>query len=61
MEVCPVCYWENADFSKEEEEEGLSSNTVSLEEARQNFKKFGAAEKFFTDYVRKPYPDEIKD
>jgi hypothetical protein len=35
------------------------ANEVSLNQARANFLKYGAAEQRFVSYVRKPKPDEL--
>jgi hypothetical protein len=58
-DVCPVCFWEDDDYQTDDPESDGGANEVSLIEARENFKKFGAIEKRFINDVRKPNPDEI--
>ena len=48
--ICPVCFWENDVFMK---------NNMTLEQARDNFKKYGACDKKFINNVREPNQDEI--
>ena len=57
-EICEVCYWEDdpAQFHDPESENG--ANKVSLREARENFRAFGAAEQRFLDNVRPARPEE---
>jgi hypothetical protein len=59
FEICPVCYWEddNVQFHDIYFEGG--ANKESLNEARQNYKKFGASSFQFLNYVRPPLPDEF--
>lgn len=59
-EICPVCYWEDdaAQFG-DPTFEGDGANGVCLEEARRNFRQFGASEREALEYVRPPNPDEF--
>jgi len=58
FEICEVCYWENdgIQFSDPDYEGG--ANAVSLNQARQNFKKLGTSEACFTGSVRQPTAEE---
>jgi hypothetical protein len=58
-EVCEVCFWDDdpVQLAKPGYEGG--ANTVSLNDARENFRKFGASEPRFKDNVRPPRPKEI--
>jgi hypothetical protein len=47
-ELCEVCFWEVE----------AGSNSVTLEEARENYRAFGASEERFIDNVRPPRPEE---
>lgn len=58
-DICPVCYWEDDKVQNEDPEYAGGANHVSLNEARDNFKKFGACEEQLTIYVREPRADEI--
>jgi len=58
-EICPVCFWEDDPVQSEDHAYSGGANTLSLNESRENFKKYGATEKRFIQSVRKPYEDEI--
>lgn len=58
--ICLVCLWENDPFISLETEPRDSNHGVSLLEARENYKKFGACEKEMLPHVRPPQKDEIK-
>ena len=45
--ICPVCYWENDVFTELDDEPSDENEGMTLNEARENFKKFGVcAERF---------------
>lgn len=54
--ICPVCFWEDDGTTGEH---GFSPNGVSLEEARQNYQKFGADTERNIKHVRPPLTEEI--
>ena len=58
-DICPVCFWEDDPIQLEDPECEGSANRVSLEQARLNYKKFGACEKEMLPHVRKPNYDEM--
>lgn len=58
-DICPVCYWEDDPFqSVNPDQEGMA-NSVSLNQARINYKKFGACQEDMIKYVRPPKKDEL--
>lgn len=60
--ICPICFWENDIFMKDMnyiKEHSDSNRSMTLEQARENFKKYGACDKEFVNKVRKPNTDEI--
>ena len=60
--ICPVCFWENDVFMKDmhdTKEQSDSNRCMTLEQARLNFKIFGACDKEFINKVREPNTDEI--
>lgn len=59
-DICPVCFWEDDAQQNQNPELKGGANTVSLKEAKKNFRKFNACEERFTKYVRKPLQDELK-
>jgi hypothetical protein len=54
MQLCPVCFWEDAPGDARYN----GSNQVSLVEAQRNFAKFGACERCYQNAVRHPLHDE---
>jgi len=50
--ICPVCYWENDVFIKSDDEPSDENGGMTLNQARENYKKFGVCEERFvkTDY-----------
>jgi len=58
FEICPVCFWEDDNVQNKNESYEGGANRISLKEARENFRKFGASAKKYIANVRKPLPDE---
>lgn len=56
--VCPVCFWEDCSLADQEPNRPFGANKVSLNEARANFKKFGASQEKFITLVRDALVDE---
>lgn len=54
-DICPVCFWEKDDVPPDF---AGGANSVSLFEARENFKKIGACEERFVNKVRPPLETE---
>lgn len=59
FDICPVCYWEDDNIQFENPKYAGGANEMSLEEARKNFKEFGAVSKKYLDNVRLPLEDEM--
>jgi hypothetical protein len=59
--ICPVCFWEDdgQDDRNADEVVGGPNYELSLTQARQNFREFGAASRRVLPHVRKPTSDEI--
>lgn len=59
FEICPICNWEDdyVQFNDPDWEGG--ANDYSLNQSRQNYKKFGAASLRHLKKVRAPLPEEI--
>jgi hypothetical protein len=57
--ICPVCWWEDDEVQARDPDYGGGANRVSLRQARENFRHFGAADSEFTSKVRKPTDEEI--
>ena len=60
FEICPVCFWEDDNVQFEDPIYAGGANSVSLNQARENFRLFGAVSKEFVGQVRKPLPEEIR-
>jgi hypothetical protein len=59
--ICPVCFWEDDDAQFRDLSLAGGANVVSLAEARQNFRTFGASHRAHTDSVRPPRAAERPD
>ena len=53
-EVCPVCFWTENSFQFKNPDSEKGENGISLNTARENFKKFGASQEKFMQYSREP-------
>ncbi|MBX9844927.1 MAG: hypothetical protein K2Z80_24260 [Xanthobacteraceae bacterium] len=62
FEMCPVCWWEDdgQDDHDAQVARGGPNGTISLAEARENYRRFGASEALYADRVRKPRPEETE-
>lgn len=58
FEICPVCYWEDDYVQYNNPNLTGGANKESLNQARQNFKKFRASSKKVLKFVRQPLEDE---
>lgn len=57
--ICPVCYWQDDYVQLNDPYFEGGANEVSLIQARENYRAFGAKEKRVISYVRKPLPEEL--
>ena len=60
-EICQVCFWHD-DGQDDDEAElvwGGPNGSLSLTQARANYKVFGACEEKFLSNVRPPKPEEL--
>lgn len=60
FEMCPVCWWEDdgQDEADADVVRGGPNGSLSLSDARANYRKFGASVPSFIGSVREPTPDE---
>ena len=62
FEMCPVCWWE--DDGQDDHDapvvRGGPNGRISLAEARENYRRFGASEACYAGSVRKPQPEEME-
>jgi Cysteine-rich CPCC len=61
FEICPVCFWEDdgQDEADADEVRGGPNGVLSLTQARQNFRRYGAADEKNVGKVRRPNPEEM--
>ena len=58
FDICPICYWQKDFFQEKNTDDSGGPNLISLQEAKENFKIFGAIEKQFKKHVRLPFDNE---
>lgn len=56
--ICQVCFWEDDSVQFDDPEYRGGANRVSLNEAKMNFKQFGACELEMREFVRAPREGE---
>jgi len=59
VDICEVCFWQYDVVAHNKPETVQGANNVTLNDARENFKLFGACEESFIDKVRKPRLKEL--
>ena len=59
FEICPICNWEDDYVQYNDLNFKGGANKESLNEARENYKKFGASAQKYIKEVRAPFSDEI--
>ena len=59
FEICPVCFWEDDNVQNEDPNYDGGANGINLNQAKENFAKFGAVHKKFIREVRELLPEEI--
>ncbi|MBN1368538.1 MAG: hypothetical protein JW967_11495 [Dehalococcoidales bacterium] len=57
-EICPICFWEDDPVQFNNPNYQSGANKVSLNQAKINFKLFGAVDEDSIKYVRKPLNSE---
>lgn len=58
FDICPVCGWEDDSIQSFDASYEGGANRISLNQARENYKKIGAIEECFLDSVRPPTDEE---
>ena len=59
VDICDVCHWQYDLVAHDYANTVIGPNKVSLNQASENFKAFGAKTERFINYVRKPLPEEL--
>ena len=61
VDICPVCFWQFDNISNSDPDRSRGPNSVSLNQAKENYKKMGAKEERLLDCVRPPTKEEFAD
>lgn len=61
FDICPVCYWEDDAIQSDNPAREGGANRESLNQARENYKKFGTRSIIFLEDVRPPTYEEKKE
>lgn len=56
--ICPVCFWENDRFAKSQEDISEANHGLTLMQAKENYRQFGACAEGMISYVRLPMDAE---
>ena len=61
FEICPVCFWEDDGQSDADVDSvrGGPNGSLSLAQARANYRRIGASDERVVAFVRPPEPTEI--
>ena len=60
-DICPVCYWEDDIVQYDDPDYDGGANEISLNKARENYKRIGAISEKYLSKTRKPFKEEIVD
>ena len=61
FEICSVCFWEDDGYNDNPDEvRGGPNQDLSINQAKANFKKFGAYSQHVAQYTRAPRDDELR-
>lgn len=60
-DICPICFWEDEPGQREDDLDKKSgaNHGLTMRQAKENYKRFGACEESMIKNVRKPNEDEI--
>ena len=59
VDICPVCFWQYDIVAQENPDRIIGPNHVSLNTAKENYKKYGAMSFDYQKYVRAPFLEEL--
>jgi hypothetical protein len=57
-EICPVCFWQHNHVVEADPTRSGGPTPISLAQARENYREFGAVQRRFIAHVRPPRIDE---
>ena len=58
-DICEVCWWEDDNFQLDNPDYAGGANAISLNQARENFRRIGVSDKRMLDLARAPRPSEL--
>ena len=59
FEICEVCFWQYDAVAHDKPDSMIGANSVTLNEARENYKLFGVSERRFLGKGRNPFTEEF--
>ena len=59
VDICPVCFWQYDVVAQENPSISIGANKISLNEAKENYKKIGVCKIEFKQHVREPFEEEM--
>jgi hypothetical protein len=59
VDICDVCYWQFDAVAHTMPNINIGANHISLNQARENYKKFGVCKPQFKNMVREPLEEEL--
>jgi len=59
VDICDVCFWQYDVVAHHNPEWNIGANHISLNQARENYRKFKVCKNEFRDMVREPLEEEL--
>ena len=59
VDICPICYWQYDVAAHNRPNIVIGANQTSLNQAKINFKEFGASDERYVGKTRQPLEEEI--
>ena len=59
FEICEVCFWQHDSLTNDQPDIINGANHISLNNAKENYKKFGVCKLEFKNMVRPPLVEEL--
>jgi len=59
VDICEVCFWQYDEVGHDHPDINIGPNHVSLNDAKKNYRNFGACERRVIKFVRKPLAEEL--
>ena len=58
-DICEVCFWQYDKVAHNKPDSIIGANDISLNQAKENFKIYGACQQKYINHVRRPFDDEV--